>query len=232
MQGYDLVRQMRRVVAVVQARTGSSRLPGKVLADLAGEPLLIRLLERLRRASRVDEVVVATTDRPQDDAVAALARRADVACHRGSETDVLARMCGAARAHRADAVVRITGDCPLVDPAVVDQVVDGLSRDVDYASNLLRRTFPRGLDAEALHMDVLERVARLGRSPEAREHVTWFAYRERPDLFVLRSIEHPDDGYAKLQWSVDTAEDLERVRDLYARHGLGERDVAWTELVP
>ncbi|HWV86427.1 MAG TPA: NTP transferase domain-containing protein [Capillimicrobium sp.] len=220
-----------RVIAVVQARTGSTRLPGKVLADLAGAPLLARLLERLRRATRVDGVVVATSDLAQDDPVAQLARDAGVPCHRGSETDVLARVRDAARAHRADAVVRITGDCPLVDPAVVDLVVDGLTDDVDYASNILRRTFPRGLDAEALHMDVLERVARLGRSPDAREHVTWFIYRERPDLFVLRSVEHPDGGHADLQWSVDTPEDLERVRDLYTRHRLDERDVAWTELL-
>jgi spore coat polysaccharide biosynthesis protein SpsF len=221
-----------RVVAVVQARTGSSRLPNKVLADLAGEPLLTRLLQRLRRANRIDDIIVATSDTRQDDAVAALARRADVACFRGSETDVLGRMRDAARTGRAEVVVRITGDCPLVDPRVVDEVVDGLTADVDYASNVLRRTFPRGLDAEALHMDVLERVARLGHSPEAREHVTWFAYRERPDLFILRSIEYPHDRYAQLQWSVDTAEDLERVRDLYVRFGLVDHDdVAWTELV-
>jgi spore coat polysaccharide biosynthesis protein SpsF len=218
-----------RVVGVVQARTGSSRLPGKVLADLCGAPLLVRLLERLSRASRLDDVIVATSDRPGDDAVAELAAAAGVACFRGSEQDVLGRLRGAAEAARADVTVRITGDCPLVDGPTVDRVVAALDGDADYASNVLRRTFPRGLDAEALHADVLARLDRMATSDAAREHVTWLAYRERPELFVLRSVEHGDD-HSALDWSVDTAEDLDRVRALYERFDLARREVPWTEI--
>ena len=217
-----------RVVALVQARTGSSRLPGKVLMDLHGRPMLAQLLSRLRQAARLDEVVVATSDLPQDDPVADVAQAEGVRVFRGDERDVLARMLGAARMADADVVVRITGDCPLVDPGVVDQVVGELEGH-DLASNAIHRTFPRGLDTEALTRDALERIGELATSPEAREHVTWFAYRERPDLFRLRSVESGDgdDAYAALDWSVDTAEDLELVRRLWPSAAAG---ASWREL--
>lgn len=218
-------------VAVVQARTGSQRLPGKVLMDLDGRPLIERVLTRAASAASVDEVVLATTDRDEDDALVEIADGLGLRWHRGSEHDVLARFRGAAREAGADAVVRITGDCPLVDPEVIDAVAGELTSDAvcDLASNVLRRTFPKGLDAEALYADVLERAHRMGTSPEAREHVTWFVYRERPELFVLRSVEHSADRSA-LDWSVDTAEDLEHVRALWARHDLSHRRPPWTEL--
>lgn len=221
-----------RVVAVVQARTGSRRLPGKVLADVCGAPLLVRLIQRLQRAA-VDEVVVATSDAVGDDPVASLAATVGAAVFRGSEHDVLARLHGAVRSTRGDIVVRITGDCPLIDPGTVDRVVSALvggPHPADYASNVLRRTYPRGLDAEALHADTLARLNRLAVSPAAREHVTSYAYRERPDLFVLRSVEHSAD-FSALDWSVDNAKDLERIRDLYERFDLLNRDVPWTEMV-
>lgn len=212
----------RHVVALVQARTASTRLPGKVLANLGGQPLLAQLLRRLAGARRVDEIVVATTDLARDDPVAEIADGMGIRAFRGDERDVLARMLGAARAAKAEAVVRITGDCPLIDPGVVDLVLDQLAVNAtDLASNVLRRTFPRGLDTEALWMDALERIARLGTSPAAREHVTWFAYRERPELFLARSVEAGDDRYAGLNWSVDTREDLEVVRRLWPAASTG-----------
>lgn len=218
----------RRVVALVQARTGSTRLPGKVLADLGGRPLLAQLLRRLGGARHVDEIVVATTDLARDDAVAEIADGMGIRTFRGDERDVLARMLAAARMAEAEAVVRITGDCPLIDPGVVDLVLGRLEADAaDLASNVLRRTFPRGLDTEALWMDALERIARLGTSPAAREHVTWFAYRERPELFLARSVEAADDQYAWLDWSVDTQEDLELVRRLWPAAGDG---AGWEQL--
>src|SRR4051794_26344537 len=207
-----------RTVGLVQARMGSTRLPGKVLMDLGGRPLLAQMLGRLRRARRLDEVVVATSELAGDDAVAALAEAEGVRAVRGDERDVLGRMLVTARATGADVVVRVTADCPLIDPEVVDRVVGELvdhPQSADYASNILRRTYPRGLDTEALWTDVLARAARLGTSPEAREHVTWFVYHERPDLFLLRSVEDGDAGLAELDWSVDTAADLELVRRLW-----------------
>jgi len=222
-----------RIVAIVQARTGSTRLPGKVLADVAGRPLIDRVVARAQAATQVDEVMIATTDLPADDALAEAAGRLSVACHRGSEHDVLSRYRDGARVAGADAVVRITGDCPLIDPAVIDRVVAALTADepVDLASNVLRRTYPKGLDVEALFSDTLERIHRLARSPAAREHVTWFAYRERPELFLLRSVEHEHDEAGGRNWSVDTPEDLEHVRDLYERFGLADRIRPWTDLL-
>jgi spore coat polysaccharide biosynthesis protein SpsF len=220
-----------KVVAVVQARAGSTRLPGKVLMEVGGRPMLAQILRRVAAADRVDEVVLATSDLERDDPVAAVAEAEGFGVFRGSEEDVLARFLGAARGADADVVVRITGDCPLIAPEVIDAVVERLVEDgADYASNVLRRTFPKGLDAEALTMDALERIGELGTSPEAREHVTWFAYRERPDLFRLASVEG-DDEHADIDWSVDTEQDLQRVRELYENHGLGQRLRPWAELI-
>ena len=139
-----------KVVAIVQARLGSTRLPGKVLRDLAGKPMLARVLERVRRAESVDETIVATSDLPGDDALAEWLTAGGHAFFRGSEQDVLARFAGAAAQAGADAIVRITADCPLIDPGVIDEVVAAFNAGqpgLAYASNVLpRRTFPRGLD--------------------------------------------------------------------------------------
>jgi spore coat polysaccharide biosynthesis protein SpsF len=205
---------MRRV-AIIQARTGSTRLPGKVLADIAGRPMLAHVISRVRRSAQIDDVVVATTDLRGDDPVAELARTEGAGVFRGSEQDVLARYAGAAREADAGVIVRLTADCPLVDSDVIDAVVSALSDGaVDYASNVIERTFPRGLDVEAMFRDVLERVARLARSDSAREHVTHFILREQPSLFRTRSVTHPEDN-ADLRWTVDEDADLEMIRAIY-----------------
>ena len=206
-----------KTVAIVQARTGSTRLPGKVLAEVGGRPMLAQQLRRLRQARALTEIVVATTTDPRDDPVAELAEAEGSRCFRGSEADVLSRYVGAARASGADAVVRLTADCPLIDAGVVDRVtemlVDGRA-EYDYVSNVVRRTYPQGLDAEALFVDTLERVDRLASTPAAREHVTWFIASERPELFLIGSVTD-DDNNSDIRWTVDTAEDLEHVRRLY-----------------
>jgi spore coat polysaccharide biosynthesis protein SpsF len=212
-------------VVIVQARMTSTRLPGKVLMDLAGRPLLERELERLARCERADEIVLAVTTNPDDDPLVALARRLGLRWHRGSEHDVLARYVGAAREADADLVARVTADCPLIDPEETDAVIRALEEQrADYAANILERTLPRGLDTEALWRDVLERTARLATSQPAREHVTWFCRSERPDLFVLHSVRRPFDA-ADLRWTVDTPQDLDLVRRLYAELGLHEAPV-------
>jgi spore coat polysaccharide biosynthesis protein SpsF len=202
-----------RVVAIVQARMGSSRLPGKVLADLCGETMLARVVARLSSSDLISEIVVATSRSPADTAIVTEATRLGIAAYCGSESDVLARYLGAARAHDAEVIVRVTADCPLLDPYVVDLVVDALRRDVDYASNTHVRTYPRGLDVEALHRDTLERIARLGVSPAAREHVTAFVM-EEPGLFRTRQVRAERDD-SDLRWTVDTEDDLEMMRELY-----------------
>jgi spore coat polysaccharide biosynthesis protein SpsF len=207
-----------RIVAIIQARMGSSRLPGKVLTDIGGATMLAQVVRRLRAAQRIAEVVIATSTAADDDTVVCEAGRLGASVSRGSETDVLSRFLGAARAYRADAIVRVTADCPLLDAGVVDQVIEALTDEVDYASNTHERTYPRGLDAEALHRDTLERIARLGTSPAAREHVTAFVM-EVPSLFRVAHVRGEADD-ADLRWTVDTAEDLAMVRTLYDELGL------------
>lgn len=220
-----------RTVAIVQARMTSTRLPGKILADLAGAPMLERQIARMRRASTLDEVMVATTTNSSDDPVMALCARLGLSSFRGSEEDVLARYAGAAASSNADVVVRITADCPLLDAEVVDRVVRTLCDEgTDYASNTLERTYPRGLDVEALTRDALARTATEARSKPAREHVTWYIHTERPDLFSRSSVTSDVDA-SDLRWTVDTPEDLAMVRAVYARLGLAERDVSFPEIV-
>ncbi len=214
---------------MVQARMGSSRLPGKVLKDLAGESVLARVVQRLRRSSLISEVVVATSVSPGDEAVMREAERLKVRCFRGSEADVLDRFYHAARAFHADAVVRITSDCPLIDPAVTDQTVRAfLNEQPDYASNGLERTYPRGLDTEAMTADALAHAWRKASEPYQREHVTPFLY-EHPELFRVLSVTN-DVDYSAHRWTLDTAEDLEFIRAVYNR--FGERgDFSWRDVL-
>lgn len=219
------------VVAVVQARTGNTRLPGKVLLDLAGQPMLVRCVERLQRAQTVDRVVVATTTEPADDAIVSLCNARGWKYFRGSEADVLDRYYRTAVAHRADVVVRVTSDCPLIDPEVTDRVVrEFLDRqpDVDYASNgLPRRTFPRGLDTEVMRFDALERAWREDTDPASREHVTPYIYRTT-GRFRLHGVTNPDDHSAQ-RWTVDTPEDLAFVRRIFGH--FGHDRFSWLEVL-
>jgi spore coat polysaccharide biosynthesis protein SpsF len=220
------------VVAIIQARMGSTRLPGKVLLDLAGRPMLARVVGRARRATAVDEVVVATTTAPEDAAVAALCRAEGWPCVRGSPDDVLDRYRQAAVSYRAHVVVRLTADCPLIDPDVIDEVVRSFLRripNVDYASNVLSpRTYPRGLDTEVFSFEALECAWREGTDPAAREHVTPFLY-FNPDRFRLLRMAAPAD-YSAFRWTVDTPADYELVLRIY-RH-FGHDGFSWQDVVP
>lgn len=206
-----------RAVAVVQARTASTRLPGKVLADVAGEPLLARLLQRLRRARSVDDAIVATSDGAEDDAVAEAALRCGAGLHRGSRDDVLDRFAGAVRAAGAATAVRITADCPLLDPALVDRAVSEHGAGAfDYTSTALpgARTFPDGLDVEVVEASVLESARREARLPSEREHVTPWIW-TRPQRFRLHAVRGERD-LSHLRWTVDVPEDLQLVREVFA----------------
>jgi glutamate-1-semialdehyde 2,1-aminomutase/spore coat polysaccharide biosynthesis protein SpsF len=201
------------VVAIIQARMASTRLPGKVLADVAGAPMLVRVVERVARASRVDRVVVATSRSAADDPVADLCASRGVACFRGDEQDVLDRFYRAAAEHAASVVVRITADCPLIDPEIIDRVVDTHLRErADYTSNVDRRTYPDGLDVETMSFAALERAWRDARLPSEREHVTPFL-RTSP-LFTRASVES-DVDLSHRRWTVDSALDLQFVCAVY-----------------
>jgi spore coat polysaccharide biosynthesis protein SpsF len=219
-----------RTVAIVQARLGSSRLPGKVLTDLAGDTMLARVVGRLRAARTIDDIVIATTMKPSDDPVVREAQRLGVGVYRGSEQNVLERYVGAARHFTAGAVVRVTSDCPLLDPETIDKVVSALrASGIDYASNTHVRTYPRGLDVEAFYLETLEKIWRLATSPAAFEHVTAYLM-EKPGDFTIRHVTAETDD-ADLRWTVDTDADLGLVRALYRELDLGRTIVPYANVV-
>lgn len=202
-------------VAILQARLSSSRLPGKVLLPLQGRPMLARQIERVRRSQRADVLVVATSDRPEDDAVAALCVEEGVACHRGALDDVLDRFYRAAKPYVPDVVVRLTGDCPLADPAVIDACVDYFTEGgYDYASNSVRPTYPDGLDVEVMRFSCLEAAWREAKLPSEREHVTPFIH-TRPARFHIGHLQN-DCDLSALRWTVDEPDDLKFVQEVYA----------------
>lgn len=199
---------------VVQARMTSTRLPGKVMLPLVGEPMLTRLVERLRRVQRADGVVIATTDNAQDDAIATLCVQQSLPCHRGSEHDVLSRYADAVRLHGGDTVVRITSDCPMIDPALIDQVIAVYEEgESDYVSNMMPPTWPYGMAVEVFSAVALAQAHAEATQLSEREHVTPFLY-WHPERYRLRNVASPVD-LSHHRWTVDTPEDYELVGRLF-----------------
>lgn len=202
------------ILGIIQARTSSSRLPAKVLKPILGRPMLGLQIERLRRAKRMEKLIVATSTDPSDDAISALCRSLALDSFRGSLDDVLDRFYQAACQHAATTVVRLTGDCPLADPIVVDQLIDlHLTGRYDYSSNGLIRTYPNGLDAEVMQMQCLEAAWREAKLPSEREHVTPFI-NHRPSRFMLGNLAQNIDQ-SHMRWVVDEAQDFAFIEAIY-----------------
>jgi spore coat polysaccharide biosynthesis protein SpsF len=203
------------ILAIVQARMSSTRLPGKVMKPILGRPMLDLQLERLRRVTAIDRLVVATSDLAGDDPIEALCEDQGVAVFRGSLSDVLGRYHGALEAYGpADHVVRLTADCPLADPDVIGGcIAQHLATGADYTSNGVERTFPKGLDVEIMTAATLERAHRDAMAQDEREHVTMYIYRN-PQTFRLSHFVQ-DRRLGSLRWTVDTPEDLEMVTAVY-----------------
>jgi spore coat polysaccharide biosynthesis protein SpsF len=250
-----------KTIAIIQARMGATRLPGKVLHDIAGQPMLVRVVERARRASQLDGFVVATTTEVQDDAVAELCWERGFPCFRGDPQDVLDRYYQAARQTGAEVIVRITADCPVIDPLLIDetvQLVTGhcslVTDHFDFSANRLPppwgRTYPIGLDVEACTFAALERAWQEANQPYQREHVMPYLYEGvnlqpatcnlqlatrnlqigvSPHGFHVASLNH-DPDYGALRWTVDTPEDMELIRQVYARFG-GSDDFSWRDIL-
>lgn len=242
-------------VAIIQARMSATRLPGKVLLDIAGEPMLVRVVERAQHAQTVDQVLVATSLDKLDDPIASLCQQREYPIFRGSLQDVLDRYYQAAMASSADVVIRITADCPIIDPAVIDQTVaafygvrsslisetettdfvlieNGNVPVYDFVANRLpppwKRTFPIGLDTEVCSFSALEIAWREADHPYHREHVMPYLY-ENGDKFKILLVNH-DPDYGHLRWTVDTPQDLELLRQIYDRFG-GRDDFSWLEVL-
>jgi len=239
---------MSRVISIIQGRMSSSRLPGKILAEIAGQPMLQRVIQRAGRAASVTETVFATTTDPGDDPVAEYCDFSGIPCVRGSQFDVLDRYHQAARLARAEVVVRITADCPVIDPDLIDNVVKVLVEGgYDFTCNRLpppwRRTYPIGLDVEACTFAALEQAWEQAREPQQREHVMPFFYEGAVLEPVSRTLEaggsprghrvallHHTTDFGSYRWTVDTPEDLEFIRQVYARFE-GRDDFTWTEVL-
>lgn len=220
-----------KTVAIVAARLSSSRLPGKVLRPINGTPLLERMYKRLCQCKTLDEIIIGTSDNPQDDVLIDFCRKKAMAVERGSENDVLGRYQDIARSNQADVVVRLTGDCPLIDPSVTDEVVrrHRANKNTDFASNVFNRTYPRGLDTEVFSFHCLDRVARETKETIYREHVTNYIY-DHPEQFAIESIENPID-YSKYRICVDTEEDFRLVEELYKVLDLKAEPFTWLDVV-
>lgn len=204
-----------KVVAIVQARMGSTRLPGKVMKSILGVPMIELLLARLSRSRYIDQIVLATSIDERNQPLVDHVTQLGYECAQGSEHDVLGRYLAAARKVGADVVVRITGDCPLIDPEVVDQAIERFkSASVDYLSNVDPATFPDGLDTEVFSIQALERAAAEASDPFDREHVT--PYLRRTDQFVRAAITNPED-FSALRWTVDEPSDLEVATAVFQR---------------
>jgi len=223
-----------KTVAIIQARLGSTRLPQKILLDIAGKSMLERVVSRVQRASMIDEVVIATTDSSADQRLVRYCQDRDWSYYCGSEDDVLSRYVEAAREFSASQVVRITSDCPLIDPDVIEELLRLSSLDtndsgLDYCCNFYPvRHYPRGLDCEYISTSALNRIAQLARKPEYREHVTLYVYRN-PAEFSIGSLSCNTDC-SGLRWTVDTPQDLELVRTIY-RHfeSIGDHEFGWRQ---
>jgi len=250
-----------RVVAIIQARMASSRLPGKVLKDLEGVAMLGRVVERTRRAETAEDVILATTTDASDDAIVEYCHTRDIPSIRGSHFDVLDRYYDAAQETKADVVIRITADCPLIDPTLIDDAVHlllgsgeprsradaAICTDFDLVANRLpppwKRTYPIGLDTEVCTFEALEKAWREAREPGDREHVVPYMYKgvnlvprgwhvsngRSPRGFRVAVLNNSDD-FGAYRWTVDTADDLEFVRQVY-RHFGGRCDFSWLDVL-
>jgi glutamate-1-semialdehyde 2,1-aminomutase/spore coat polysaccharide biosynthesis protein SpsF len=220
------------IAVIIQARMGSTRFPGKTLVEIAGEPMLGHVVDRATLIRGVDEVIVATTENPADDAIVHFATGKGLQVHRGSEDDVLDRFYKTTKCFNISVIIRVTPDCPLLDPKVSGCILDRFLQangNLDYVCNTEPRTFPDGLDTEVFSIDALERAWHEARLPSEREHVTPYMWKN-PDKFRIANICYKRDLSA-MRWTVDEPSDLEFVRAIFARVGMKNRSFAMEEIL-
>lgn len=205
-------------VAIIQARMGATRLPGKVLREILGKPILWHVIERIKRCKLIDQVIIATTNIDGERPILELAKRMGIASYSGSEDDVLDRYYQAAKRYQADIIVRITSDCPLVDPQVTDKVVKFFLDNkpgFNYVSNTLNPTYPDGLDTEVFSFATMEKAWKEAKLKSEREHVTAYIVKH-PEIFKLGNVENEED-LSHMRWTVDEERDFEFVKKVYER---------------
>jgi spore coat polysaccharide biosynthesis protein SpsF len=220
-----------KTVVIIQARMGSTRLPGKVLLPLMGKTVLAHVVERCNAISLVDEVVVATTNQEIDNQIEEETGKLNISCFRGSEADVLQRYYEASQAYHADIIVRVTSDCPLLDSETANLVIKHFlsNPSVDYCSNSMIRSFPRGLDTEVFSASALQRAYYSAKESSEREHVTPYIYL-RPHEFNIEHITN-DTDYSHYRWTLDTPEDWELIKSVYGHLYSKGKVFGWKEVI-
>jgi len=211
-------KQKLKVAAIVQARFGSTRLPGKILKAISHKPMLWHIVDRLSHSRLIDQIIVATTNLSEDDQVQEFCELNNILFYRGSPEDVLSRYYTAADVNKADIVVRITSDCPVIDPIIVDRMLEKFFAEnqlsnLDYLSNVLPRTFPRGLDTEIFSFNALAKAHHEATQRYEREHVTPYIY-NHPEKFTIKNFTNEKD-YSFHRWTVDTQEDFLLIEKVY-----------------
>jgi spore coat polysaccharide biosynthesis protein SpsF len=213
---------MTKIIAIVQARLESTRLPGKTMMDIMGRPMLWHVINRLKQSRRLTDIVIATTTNEKDKAIVRLARENSVKSYAGNEEDVLDRYYQAAIKFKTDVIVRLTADCPLIDPEIVDKVIEYfLSGNSDYVSNTVKPSYPDGLDTEVFSFGSLQRAWEEAKLKSEREHVTAYLWKH-PELFKIGNVKN-DIDLSRFRWTVDIDEDLQFVREIYQRLYIEDR---------
>ncbi len=203
------------ILAIIQARMTSQRLPGKVLLPVLGDPLILHLLKRVKKSKKIDEIVVAIPDTPHQTSLEKVVLESNVPIFRGNEEDVLARYYDTAKEYQAKVILRITADCPLIDPSIIDEVISAYEEiECDYASNVAPRTYPKGLDTEVFSWNSLEKAHHEAKTPFDREHVT--PYLRESGLFKTRSIK-VTPNYSHLRWTLDYESDYFFIKNTFEK---------------
>lgn len=221
-----------KIGAIIQARMGSTRLPEKVMKNIGGKTVLEHVIDRVKQSKLIDEIVIATTIIDRDDVIEVEALRCGVKVFRGSEEDVLSRYYYAANESNLDVVVRITSDCPLIDPNILDEIINHhLVNDYDIVSNAgadsLKRTYPRGLDTEIFSFEVLEKAFYNAKEKYQREHVTPYIYETSSNVYYYKN----DIDYSMYRWTLDTEEDFELISKIYKNLYHGKHDFYLDDIV-
>lgn len=217
---------------IIQTRIGSTRLPGKVMLELFGKPVIQHVIERIVQAKEIDEIVIATTNLTQDDVIAKEAKKNGVKCFRGSEEDVLSRYYYAAVKYEIETVVRVTSDCPLIDPFITDSIIKCFKDNnfdivTNASSDLETRTYPRGLDTEVFSFKVLEDAFNYARKTYQREHVTPYIYENSKNIYYYKDSQN----YSKYRWTLDTYEDFELIKTIYSKLYTGKHNFYYKDIL-
>jgi len=207
--------QNQNKVAIIQARLGSTRLPGKIFKTLAGKPMLWHVVDRLSHSKIIDKIIVATTTLPEDDPVEQFCLSNKISIYRGSSNDVLSRYYETAKIYNAGIVIRVTSDCPVIDPNIIDAMLAQFIYDnsIDCMSNCIQRTFPRGLDTEIFTFSALKKTYTEAKLNYEHEHVTPYIY-NNPDKFIIKNYANETD-LSSYRWTVDTFEDFRLIEEIY-----------------